>query len=94
MRVAKWLVASVMSLSVIANAQFTRKHLYDQNADSKTLIAAGLKQAKAEHKRVLLDFGGDWCGDCQVLDIYFHQPDNVDLLAKTMWSCTFLSMKR
>jgi len=24
--------------------------------------------AVASHKRILLDFGGDWCGDCQVLD--------------------------
>ena len=35
-----------------------------------------------EHKRVILDFGGDWCGDCQVLDIYFHQAPNADLLQK------------
>jgi thiol-disulfide isomerase/thioredoxin len=31
---------------------------------------------------VILDFGGDWCGDCQVLDIYFHQPPNQQLLEK------------
>ena len=48
----------------------------------KELIAAGLRQARAEHKRVVLDFGGDWCGDCQVLDIYFHQDPNLDLLNK------------
>ena len=29
---------------------------------------------------MLLDFGGDWCGDCQVLDIYFHDPANKPLL--------------
>ncbi len=40
------------------------------------------KQASLEHKRVILDFGGDWCGDCQVLDIYFHQSPNVELLDK------------
>ena len=57
-----------------------KKHLYSAEADPKTDIAAALQQASAEHKRVLLDFGGDWCGDCQVLDIYFHQPPNLDLL--------------
>jgi len=31
---------------------------------------------------VILDFGGDWCPDCQVLDIYFHQPANQALLQK------------
>ena len=32
------------------------------------------------HKRVIVDFGGNWCGDCQVLDIYFHDPSNKSLL--------------
>jgi len=58
------------------------KHIYSETADPKADIAAGLAQAKREHKRVILDFGGDWCGDCQVLDIYFHQAPNADLLEK------------
>ena len=61
---------------------YTKKHLYDETTDPQELIAAGLKQAKAEHKRVILDFGGDWCGDCQVLDIYFHQDPNEEIADK------------
>jgi len=61
---------------------YTKKHLYDEEVDPTQLIAAGLKQAKKEHKRVILDFGGDWCGDCQVLDIYFHDPANLPTLEK------------
>jgi thiol:disulfide interchange protein len=30
---------------------------------------------------VLVDFGGDWCPDCQVLDLYLHDPANAPLLA-------------
>ena len=59
-----------------------RKHLYSETADPRAEIAAALAQARREHKRVLLDFGGDWCGDCQVLDIYFHQQPNLDLLTQ------------
>ncbi len=59
-----------------------KKHLYSAEADPKADIAAALKQASLEHKRVILDFGGDWCGDCQVLDIYFHQSPNLELLDK------------
>lgn len=62
--------------------EYTKKHLYDETIDPRTEIAAGLKKAQAEHKRVILDFGGDWCGDCQVLDIYFHDPMNLELLEK------------
>jgi thiol:disulfide interchange protein len=59
-----------------------KKHLYSAEADPKAEIAAALKQASLDHKRIILDFGGDWCGDCQVLDIYFHQSPNVELVDK------------
>jgi thiol:disulfide interchange protein len=78
-----------LSLAPAAHAQaggpahpYTPKHLYSETADPNADIAAALKQARSEHKRVILDFGGDWCGDCQVLDIYFHQEPNLDLLEK------------
>ena len=58
------------------------KHLYSAQADPNSDIAAALNQARLEHKRIILDFGGDWCGDCQVLDIYLHQPPNLQLLDK------------
>jgi thiol:disulfide interchange protein len=57
-------------------------HIYDVNADAKAEVAAAIQQAKAEHKRVILDFGANWCGDCIVLDRNFHQPENQELLKK------------
>ena len=45
-------------------------------------IQAALADAQRTHKRVILDFGGDWCPDCQVLNIYFHQEPNAELLAR------------
>jgi len=57
-------------------------HIYDSHANARADIAAALKRAKLEHKRVILDFGGDWCGDCQVLYIYLHQPQNQQILDK------------
>ncbi len=57
-----------------------KKHLYSAEADPKAEIASALKQARHHNKRVILDFGGDWCGDCQVLEIYFHQTPNSELL--------------
>jgi thiol:disulfide interchange protein len=60
----------------------TTKHIYSETANPAADIAAGLAEAKRQHKRLILDFGGDWCGDCQVLDLYFHQPPNTDLLEK------------
>jgi thiol:disulfide interchange protein len=63
------------------HAQMTTSIIYSDTADAKEDIRNALIKAKAEHKRVLLDFGGNWCGDCQVLNIYFHDPGNASLLA-------------
>jgi len=75
-------VEPVATVPAPTPAPIQTRHIYSETADPKADIAAALVQAKHEHKRVILDFGGDWCGDCQVLDIYFHQPPNADLLAK------------
>jgi thiol:disulfide interchange protein len=64
---------------VIAKAN---KNLYSETSNATADIAAAVAQARREHKRVILDFGGNWCGDCQVLDIYYHQSPNAELLAK------------
>ena len=76
------LMASFTPVSAQMAPPFVKKHLYDSTANPKADIAAALKKAKAEKKRVILDFGGDWCGDCQVLDIYMHQNPNTELLDK------------
>jgi len=80
------MLALCIGLGIQASAQGPapagKKQIYSETADPKAAIAAGLRQAKLEHKRVIIDFGGDWCGDCQVLDIYFHQPVNFALLQK------------
>ncbi len=57
-------------------------HLYSETANPASDISAAIVQARREHKRILLDFGGNWCGDCQVLDIYYHQSPNAELLAR------------
>src|SRR5262249_40266154 len=49
------------------NAVPTTRVIYDEDANANDAIAQALTLAKADHKRVLLDFGADWCPDCQVL---------------------------
>ena len=59
-----------------------KKQLYPPVEQAQADVRAALLLARKEHKRVILDFGGDWCGDCQVLDIYFHHEPNLSLLEK------------
>jgi thiol:disulfide interchange protein len=76
------LTLSPLSHATAQNVPFVKKHLYSETANPTSDISTALKQARASNKRVILDFGGDWCGDCQVLDIYMHQSPNAELLAK------------
>jgi thiol:disulfide interchange protein len=54
--------------------------LYRSDANAIDDINRALVQAARQHKRVLLDFGGNWCIDCHILDNAFHQPRIAPLL--------------
>lgn len=88
MRILSGLLTSILLAAPVAasHAQLapppTKQRIYDETGDPRIAIAAALKKAKAEHKNVILDFGGDWCGDCQVLYIYMHRSPNKELLEK------------
>lgn len=77
-------LAGVISLTTIAagpaRAQYSERQIYSDTADAHAELRAALATALREHKRVILDFGGNWCGDCKVLDIYFHKPENEHIL--------------
>ena len=72
-------LAAVLVFAVVA-AHSATKDIYPDPAKARSDLSAALKAAPRAHKRILLDFGGNWCGDCQVLDIYFHDPTNAPLL--------------
>lgn len=69
-------IAFIAFLALTANAA----SLYPPVAQAGADIDAAIKQAAAEKKRVLVDFGGDWCTDCKILDINFKRPENAELL--------------
>ena len=56
------------------------RDIYPAPDQAKTDVAAALAAAAANHKRIILDFGGNWCTDCHVLDRYFHDAANKPLL--------------
>ena len=47
--------------------QVAKQKIYDPSSDASQEIAAALKRAKAENRRVLVQWGGDWCPSCQAL---------------------------
>ncbi|MBI5434190.1 MAG: thioredoxin family protein, partial [Planctomycetes bacterium] len=45
--------------------------IYDEHADAKADLAAALAKAKKENRRVLVQWGANWCGWCTLLDKAF-----------------------
>ena|SRR5208283_101930 len=70
------------SRSAAARPALPQKDLYPASADAKKEIAEALHSAAPAHKRVLVVFGANWCGDCHALDEYFHSPDIAPTLQK------------
>ena len=49
-----------------------KKEIYPVNADAHAEIKEAEAKAASEHKRLLLVFGANWCGDCRALDKAMH----------------------
>ena len=57
--------------------------VFDSKADASRQLAAALASAKRDHKRVLVEFGGNWCGWCHLLqDIFLWNKDVADVLGR------------
>ncbi|HEY2861461.1 MAG TPA: thioredoxin family protein [Terracidiphilus sp.] len=80
MKFQRGLAVAALVLSMGAMARPSGRTIYPDPGQAHADIAAALKAAAQAHKRVLLDFGGNWCGDCIVLDMYFHNEHNRPLL--------------
>jgi thiol-disulfide isomerase/thioredoxin len=48
---------------------------YDVDADAERALSAALKRAKATHRKVLVDLGGNWCPDCRILAAVMDLPE-------------------
>lgn len=57
------------------------KPVYDESADAKVQIAAAVARAKKENRRVLIQWGGNWCPWCiRLHELYRSDRD----IAKTL----------
>ncbi len=71
------LLALGLSLCAAAPAaeappQPARPAIYDEQADGAKQITDALATAKKDHKRILLQFGANWCGWCHKLHKLFQ----------------------
>jgi thiol-disulfide isomerase/thioredoxin len=76
------LSAVALSLVLSATLVHAAATIYPDVSKATADVDAALKEAAKEKKRVIVDFGGNWCGDCIVLDKHFQASENAALLKK------------
>jgi thiol-disulfide isomerase/thioredoxin len=77
-RLSGILVVGGICTGLLLGAQ--TRAIYPQGTSAPGEIATALAKAAHLHKKVILDFGGNWCGDCRALDALFHKEPNASLL--------------
>jgi thioredoxin 1 len=76
------LVLGVAASGVCFSQSAPKKaEIYSATADAHAEIKEALEKATAEHKRVIVVFGANWCYDCHVLDAAFHRSDLAPVLS-------------
>jgi len=48
---------------------------YDETAEPHRDVQQALLRARQNGKRVMIQFGGNWCGDCRILTSVLSLPD-------------------
>ena len=72
-------VLPVLTLLMAASA-LAAPDIYPAPEQAQADLTAALQTASTTHRRVILDFGGNWCPDCLALDHFFHDATNAPLL--------------
>jgi thiol-disulfide isomerase/thioredoxin len=67
--------APKMAIRDFAELKTPLPYPYDEAADADAAVANARTKARATGKLLLIDLGGNWCGDCRVLAATVDQPE-------------------
>ncbi|MGA7675120.1 MAG: thioredoxin family protein [Rhizomicrobium sp.] len=73
--------APKIGIASLADLPVVERTPYDANADASAALDAAFARARKNGKRVLIDMGGNWCGDCIVLANLMQLPEMKPFLA-------------
>jgi thiol-disulfide isomerase/thioredoxin len=59
--------APTVSIQSFSQLKLPLPYPYDEKADADAKVAAAKASAKARGKLLIIDLGGNWCGDCRIL---------------------------
>ena len=72
----------------------TRPPIYDESADGAKQIADALAVAKKGNKRVLLQFGANWCGWCHKLHALFEKDAEIAATLKQSYVVVLVDVNK
>ena len=67
--------APSVSIQSFSQLKLPLPYPYEEKADANAMVAAAKASAKAHGKLLLIDLGGNWCGDCRVLTATMDLPE-------------------
>jgi hypothetical protein len=76
--------APKVALQSIADLPVVERNPYNEAAtpaQADATVAAAFSRARKNHKAVLIDLGGNWCGDCVVLSNIMQLPEMKPFIA-------------
>ncbi len=91
--VGSCLAQAPKSAKLAANAEAKKPSIYDKNADAKAQLATASARAERSNKRVLLMFGGDWCGCCHKLHDLFASNAEIRKLLSYEYELVMIDSK-
>ena len=62
---------------MLTNLKPKRVPIYDTSANGRVVVANALSRAREEKKRVLIQFGGNWCPSCYTLHDLLTEDDEI-----------------
>ena len=74
---------AVLAVMLVSAAAWAVEKPFNPGSDPAKDLLAEMQRAQAEHKNILMDVGGNWCGWCLVLEKTLHgDPELEGLLEK------------
>jgi len=64
-----------VGIDSFAQLQTPLPYPYDEAANADAQVARARARAKASGKLLLIDLGGNWCGDCRILSATIDRPE-------------------
>ena len=67
--------APKLAIASFAELQTPLPFPYDEAANADAQVARAKARARAHGKLLLVDLGGNWCGDCRILSATMDRPE-------------------